>query len=150
MFVHEVEENVLDIYSFNKLVETFYPGFVMPDNYRGDTALGIYPLTTPTPPVISSPFKKLAQLPVKQGNAYVLTYSEIDMTTEEIENIIIKEWVNVKLNRDRLLIATDWVVTKNVETGTPVPTEWVTYRQALRDVTDQTDPFNITWPIPPV
>jgi len=27
--------------------------------------------------------------------------------------------------------------------------EWVAYRQALRDLTTQTDPFNITWPASP-
>jgi len=25
-------------------------------------------------------------------------------------------------------------------------TAWATYRQALRDITTQADPFNITWP----
>jgi hypothetical protein len=27
--------------------------------------------------------------------------------------------------------------------------EWIAYRQALRDITDQQDPFNIIWPIKP-
>jgi hypothetical protein len=27
--------------------------------------------------------------------------------------------------------------------------EWSAYRQALRDVTTQTDPFSITWPTKP-
>jgi hypothetical protein len=26
---------------------------------------------------------------------------------------------------------------------------WAIYRQALRDITNQADPFNITWPTPP-
>jgi len=27
--------------------------------------------------------------------------------------------------------------------------EWKNYRKALRDITLQTDPYNITWPIKP-
>jgi len=36
------------------------------------------------------------------------------------------------------------------DTGNPVPTEWQTYRQALRDITEQTGfPENIEWPQEP-
>lgn len=27
--------------------------------------------------------------------------------------------------------------------------QWASYRQALRDITTQSDPFNIQWPVPP-
>lgn len=55
----------------------------------------------------------------------------------------------IRGKRDRLLKETDWMVTKALETGEPMPTGWATYRQALRDVTKQTDPLNIVWPIAP-
>ena len=34
--------------------------------------------------------------------------------------------------------------------GTAVPQPWLDYRQAMRDVTEQSDPLNIIWPTPPV
>ena len=52
--------------------------------------------------------------------------------------------------RDRLLTESDWVTIRATERGDPVPTEWQTYRQALRDITEQTGfPDNIDWPQEP-
>ncbi len=45
---------------------------------------------------------------------------------------------------------TDWVVAKSTETGTPIPDEWKTYRQALRDITKTaTSLDDVTWPTKP-
>lgn len=57
------------------------------------------------------------------------------------------QWIVVKLERDRRLQATDWTQLPDV----PLPTKekWAVYRQALRDITQQPDPFNIVWPEPP-
>ena len=52
--------------------------------------------------------------------------------------------------RDALLSQSDWVTIRAKDTGDPVPTEWQTYRQALRDITEQTGfPENIEWPEKP-
>ena len=57
---------------------------------------------------------------------------------------------NIRRKRDRDLQECDWVVIKNTETGTALPTEWVTYRQALRDITAQEGfPYSVTWPTKP-
>ena len=60
-----------------------------------------------------------------------------------------KEWGRFRARRNKLLAESDWVVVRAADRGEPVPTDWQTYRQALRDVTDQPDPFNIVWPTPP-
>lgn len=59
------------------------------------------------------------------------------------------QWRNVRLERDARLLASDWVVVRAAESGQPVPGAWTTYRQALRDVTGQSDPFGIAWPVAP-
>tara|TARA_Y100000114_G_C11486150_1_gene197706 strand:- start:37 stop:318 length:282 start_codon:yes stop_codon:yes gene_type:complete len=59
------------------------------------------------------------------------------------------KWQGIRLQRNRLLSETDWVVTKASETGVAETDAWKTYRQALRDVTTQSDPDNITWPTKP-
>lgn len=54
----------------------------------------------------------------------------------------------LQAHRASLLLASDWTQLPDV----PVATRqlWVTYRQALRDVTDQPGyPFEIEWPTPP-
>lgn len=56
-------------------------------------------------------------------------------------------WADVRAQRDALLKSTDWTQLPDV----PVETRerWAAYRQALRDITDQSDPFNIVWPVAP-
>jgi hypothetical protein len=64
-------------------------------------------------------------------------------TSEELEK-------ETRAKRDRLLADSDWVTIRATDTGTAVPTEWQTYRQALRDLPQQTGfPENIDWPEKP-
>lgn len=52
--------------------------------------------------------------------------------------------------RNQRLTDTDWVVVKAQETGGTVSTEWQTYRQALRDITDTyTSLDTVVWPTQP-
>lgn len=55
----------------------------------------------------------------------------------------------VELKRNACLLDSDWIVIKAFDTGTSIPEDWKTYRQALRDITLQPDIFNIVWPIAP-
>ena len=57
------------------------------------------------------------------------------------------EWVVVRNKREKLLFASDWTQLPDVEITNK--TAWATYRQELRNITNQPDPFNITWPTPP-
>lgn len=58
-------------------------------------------------------------------------------------------WQAVRARRNELLTASDWIVSRSVEAGNPVPQAWRDYRQALRDVTTQADPLAIVWPVEP-
>jgi len=52
--------------------------------------------------------------------------------------------------RDKKLAATDWIVTKSLESGVAVPSNWQTYRQALRDITETyTSLDDVNWPEKP-
>ena len=57
---------------------------------------------------------------------------------------------NVRSHRGGLLAETDWIVTKSLEAGEPVPDAWASYRQALRDITAQEGfPYSVIWPAKP-
>jgi hypothetical protein len=56
-------------------------------------------------------------------------------------------WADVRVERDKRLLESDWTQLPDVPLATK--DAWATYRQALRDVTEQPDPFNIVWPTPP-
>ena len=52
--------------------------------------------------------------------------------------------------RSMFLRDTDWVVTKAMETGEPVPQKWQDYRQALRDITNTYSSLEeVVWPEKP-
>ena len=65
--------------------------------------------------------------------------------------ILADKWANVRRQRDRLIAATDWrvIVASESDEGSDLPTKWKTYRTNLRDITEQADPDNITWPTEP-
>lgn len=76
-----------------------------------------------------------------------LTFAPGRIDSRPPELILAAQWAQVRLQRDQMLASTDWAVTKAVETGTPMPEGLATYRQALRDITLQADPFDLTWPV---
>lgn len=74
-----------------------------------------------------------------------MTFTSPSATDAEIE----AQWSITRSERNNLLAGTDWWVTKAAETGTTISSEQHAYRQALRDITTQADPFNIIWPTKP-
>lgn len=84
------------------------------------------------------------RMPTKLSDWLVFDYTTkqwIDPRTPETE------WPMVRAERDRRLLACDWTQLPDVPLATKEA--WAAYRQALRDVTLQPDPFNIVWPTPP-
>lgn len=65
----------------------------------------------------------------------------VDPRTEQTQ------WPVVRSQRNALLSASDWTQLPDVPLATKET--WAIYRQALRDITDQSDPFNIVWPVQP-
>lgn len=67
------------------------------------------------------------------------------------EQVTADAWSEVRVQRNKLLLDTDWTDTASApgRMGQTVYDSWQTYRQALRDITTQPDPLNITWPTPP-
>ena len=65
--------------------------------------------------------------------------------------ILAEKWARVRAERDRKIAATDWrvIVASESDEGSDLPTKWKTYRTDLRDITEQADPDNITWPTEP-
>ena len=83
-------------------------------------------------------------MPPKPSPHHVFDYTTkqwIDPRTHETQ------WPFIRSERDRRLLASDWTQLPDVPLATKEA--WATYRQALRDITEQPDPFNIVWPTPP-
>jgi|TARA_B100000900_G_scaffold381398_1_gene367803 hypothetical protein len=90
-------------------------------------------------------------------NDFGVTWTQIKNKMDEMDNAA--PGVALRTQRDQYLKETDWVVTKAMETGTSVPTNWKTYRQALRDLPASSSPkllangnldkSSISWPTKP-
>ena len=63
-----------------------------------------------------------------------------------LDKASVDKWISIKVKRDQLLTESDWVVTKSLELGQPVPPQWVNYRQMLRDITLINDPDKVVFP----
>jgi len=79
-------------------------------------------------------------------DAWVQTWIVTDLPEEEVLEKYGSQWMKVRSERDSLLIACDWTQLPDAPVDSIV---WAAYRQALRDITEQEDPFNIVWPSEP-
>ena len=80
----------------------------------------------------------------------VYTRRVTDMTSDERAAIVTAANAEVAIRnraeRDKRLASCDWVVTKALEAGGSVPSAWVTYRTALRNITAHSNWPNINYP----
>jgi hypothetical protein len=130
------------------------------------SALGIDPVLAAPKPEPSAAYKQVGRNGAVQdanGN-WVEAYIETDMfadttdedgvTTTKAEHeaayqadLDAKAAESVRTQRDAKLSESDWMVIKSAETGIALATEWATYRQALRDITEQAGfPNTVEWP----
>ena len=68
------------------------------------------------------------------------------MLTQEV---IDERWLYVRTERNEKLTTCDWTQLSDCQLSVEKKLEWTTYRQELRDITNQSDPFNIIWPTKP-
>lgn len=81
---------------------------------------------------------------------YVLGWNVTEWTVRSPNDSELQiQWAAIRERRNALLAQSDIFVVRAYERGEPVSVETVAYRQALRDVTTQPDPFAIDWPVPP-
>jgi len=123
----------------------------------------IYSATTFLPTDLSNLYGVIpTELPINSASKYYVSsnelvllpeppnqYSVFNYTTKQWEDTRTDEsqWVVVREERNQKLQASDWTQLADIPSETK--SLWEPYRQALRDVTLQPDPFNITWPTPP-
>jgi len=84
---------------------------------------------------------------VRVDNNLILDETLLAKSVKAIDDMKAEE---VRSQRTALLRTTDWMAIRAFESGTAVPSDWATYRQALRDVPAQGGfPNTITWPTEP-
>ena len=85
--------------------------------------------------------------PILVEGVYYQNWQQTDASDVEINSRIEAKWVEIRQIRNELLLECDWTQLGDIPNETK--TIWQTYRQELRDVTTQTNPFSIIWPAKP-
>ena len=76
-------------------------------------------------------------------------YSVVDMEQEAIDALTERQWSAIRQQRNAKLVNSDWTQIDDTPLTNTDKQLWATYRQALRDITTQDDPFSIDWPVSP-
>ena len=121
---------------------TSFPASGIPTDFLTENNMVEFLSTLP----FTEPAQKLvaADPYVKEGKVYNVLVTDTDDADKS--RLTKNKWREVRSERDRLLADTDWRATSD----RTLTDNWRDYRQALRDIPTQTDPYNITWPTEPM
>lgn len=91
---------------------------------------------------------EIAEVPEQEIVEFGENRERIPKLFSELKKYTLDEkWAAIRDKRDKLLANCDW--TQIDDSPKKAMQEWLDYRQALRDITKQADPFNIIWPVKP-
>lgn len=76
----------------------------------------------------------------------VESYESRDMTQDEIDSETESHWASVRNERDKKLKDSDYTQLPDAPFTDAEKLNWASYRQGLRDITNQSSPDNIQWP----
>jgi hypothetical protein len=102
--------------------------------------------------IVTPPYHEPATQNLEEGPALLINgvwtqnYIVSDLDADESAAKVGAQWNVIRAERNRLLVASDWTQLPDAPVDAAA---WATYRQALRDVTDQANPFAIVWPESP-
>lgn len=137
-----INTKTLKTYKLHSEIRSDFPDVSMPSvlNDAVLVQLGIEAVQTVTPP---TGYVVYELLPVLVNETWIQQWDTKPPTDEETTA---KE-IEVRADRNRRLLVCDWTQVSDA----PVDqTEWQTYRQLLRDVTNQPEfPWVVEWPTPP-
>lgn len=87
--------------------------------------------------------------PILSGSVYIQVWNETNASDEEISTKVEEKWLEIRELRDTLLTQSDWTQFQDSPITGSTLTEWQTYRQSLRDITSEANPFSLSWPARP-
>jgi hypothetical protein len=99
--------------------------------------------------IVTPPYHDPATQSLEEGPALLIdgvwtqNYIVTDLSADESAAKVGAQWVVIRAERNKLLAASDWTQLPDASADAPA---WATYRQALRDITEQANPFSIVWP----
>ncbi len=112
-------------------------------------SLGIAPIADGTPPDVPRHHDLVRGAPAEHEGQWQWTWTVVPHPPERVAADIAAAWTRIRRQRDQHLADSDWTALPSTPMADELRATWQTYRQALRDITLQPDPFDITWPTAP-
>ena len=147
MYLRIIDETINYPYSIPQL-RASHPNVSFPANLTNEVLAewGVY-VVTPTPMPNDYTKNIIEGTPVLTDGIYYQNWIQTDASESEIDYRLENQWFIVRETRNELLAECDWTQLSDIPTETK--SIWSEYRQSLRDITSQTNPFSITWPVKP-
>ena len=147
MYLRIIEDTIHYPYSIPQLRKS-YPNTSLPAELT-DESLIEWDMHVVTPTPMPNDYTKniIEGTPVLIDGNYCRNWIQTNASEEEISYRIQTKWEEIRIQRNELLTECDW--TQLLDIPTETKELWQTYRQSLRDITSQSNPYNITWPVKP-
>ena len=147
MYLRIINNEINYPYSLKKLREdnphTSFPS-EMTENLMAEW--DIYEVRTTPKPIDYT--KNISEgTPILVEGVYYQNWEQTNASESEINLKIENKWNEIRELRNELLIECDWTQLGDIPESTK--NLWTFYRQELRDITNQSNPFNIVWPVKP-
>lgn len=132
--------------------------------YEGDIRLRYSNVSFPSPFIAPEGYALIADAPPPAYNyrknvtedaplfidgKWTRNWVVTDATAHEVTERIAQQWAIIRTGRNKRLADCDWTQLPDAPLSNIEMQQWAAYRQALRDITTQTDPFAIVWPETP-
>ena len=147
MYLRIIDEAINYPYSIPQL-RASHPNVSFPANLTNEILVewGMYEVT-PTP-MPNDYTKNITEgTPVLTDGVYYQNWIIVNATESEINYRLENQWEEIRLIRNELLKESDWTQLSDV--SQTIKDLWTVYRQELRNITNQENPFNIEWPVKP-
>ena len=147
MYLRIIDETINYPYSISQL-RNAYPNVSLPAELT-DSILTDWDMYVVTPTPMPNDYTKniTEGTPVLTDGVYYQNWIQTDASQSEIDYRLENQWFAVRQIRNELLVECDWTQLNDISQTTK--DVWSTYRQQLREITNQQNPFNIEWPVKP-
>ena len=147
MYLRIIDEIINYPYSISQL-RNAYPNVSLPAELTNSVLIewDMY-VVTPTP-IPNDYTKNITEgTPVLTDGVYYQSWNQTDASQSEIDYRLENQWFTIREIRNQLLAECDWTQLSDIPQT--IKDLWSTYRQELREITNQSNPFNIEWPVKP-
>ena len=147
MYLRIIDETINYPYTIKELRQA-YPNVSLPAELS-DEALNEWDIYVVTPNPMPTDYTKniIEGTPILTDGVYYQNWIQTDASQSEIDYRLENQWFIVREIRNELLKDCDWTLLNDI--SLTIKELGSTYRQQLREITNQSNPFNIEWPIKP-